>query len=497
MSTYRHHRGSIFWALTLIAIGVLFLYENLNHDIHPWRLIALYWPVLIIFWGISKLIDYLHARAHPEESPHPLFSGGEVVLLIVVLLIGTALSKIILGPHGNWPSIMGMNDQQFAELFFNSYTYTQKVSKEVQGSPRLLIVNRRGNVEIHGADQQSIGATIQETVWAENETTARNIADQLKFQITENAGLYELTSNLDSLPHGGRTIRLDMVLLVPKSTTAEVTDNEGDVTISGLKGNQTVTARGGDVNAGNIEGAVVVHQSRGATTIRDVDGSVEIRGRGGDLAVQNVTGSVTVDGSFSGSAQFENIAQTLRYNSSRTSLDTQKLTGSLSMDMGNLQASGVGGPFNLDTRDKDISLKDFKFNVRISSTNGDVQLQTSTPPTHPIEVDLKKGDITLILPPTSSFQMAAVSHNGEVSCDFPGLTVSKEPPAPAISGSYGKNGPPIRLTSTYGTIRVLREQPQTTPATGTTAAGIRTHSPRLKIKPISISARPLALIKAD
>ncbi len=190
MSTYRHHRGSIFWALTLIAIGVLFLYENLNHDIHPWRLIALYWPVLIIFWGISKLIDYLHARAHPEESPRPLFSGGEVVLLIVVLLIGTALSKILLGPHGNWPSILGMDDQQFAEIFFNSYTYTQKVSTEAQGSPRLLIVNRRGNVEIRGANQQSISATIQETVWAENETTARNIADNLKFQITENSGLY-------------------------------------------------------------------------------------------------------------------------------------------------------------------------------------------------------------------------------------------------------------------------------------------------------------------
>ncbi len=470
MSTYRHHRGSIFWALTLIAIGALFLYQNFNPAVRPWYLIAKYWPALIIFWGVSKLIDYFQAKGHPEAHPRSLFSAGEVVLLIIILTIGTVLSKTLLRPWGEWPSMMGISDRQFAEMFFNPYTFTQRVSQEVEGQPHLLVVNRRGNVEIRGSDQKSIGAVIQETVWAENESAARKIADRLQFHLAQNGGQHELTSNLDSLPFSGRAVRLDMVIHVPQSTASEVTVDDGDVTASGLKGNQTLTSRRGDVQANEIEGILQIHQSRGTTSVSKVDGSVEIEGRGGDIGVRDVMGSVTVEGNFSGATRFEDVTQTLRFNSSRTTLATQKLTGNLTMDMGNLTANGVGGPFELSTRDKDILLENFKLNVKIVSSNGDVHLQTLTPPTHPIEVDLKKGEITLSLPASSNFQVDAVSDNGGVSCDFPGLNVSKGPPVPTIKGSYGINGPMIRLSSTYGGIHLLRVQTKPVPAKSATAA---------------------------
>ncbi len=488
MSTYRHHRGSIFWALTLIAIGVLFLYHNFNPAIRPWYLMAKYWPVLIIFWGISKLIDYFHARSHPETAPRSLFSGGEVVLLMVILIIGSVLSKTLLRPWGDWPSVMGMTDQQFAEVFFNSYTFTQNVSQDVEGSPHLLLVNRRGNVDLRGTDQQNISAVIQETVWAENETAARKIADRLKFNIAGSGEQYELASNQDSLPHSGRTLRLDMVIRVPQSTSAEVTVNDGDVTVNGLKGNQTLTARRGDVSASNLQGVMRVHQTRGTTSASSIDGSLEIEGRGGDIAVHGVTGSVTVEGNFSGAGRFEDVAQTLRYNSSRTSLTLQKLTGNLSMDMGNLTANGVGGPFELSTRDKDILLENFKYNVKIINSNGDVHLQTTTPPTHPIQVELKRGNITLSLPAASNFQVNAVSHNGGVSSDFPGLQVSNQPPMPTITGTYGKSGPMVRLSSTYGDIHLLRAQSAPTPPPRTPSS---TAASRVENRSIQQSATDL------
>jgi DUF4097 and DUF4098 domain-containing protein YvlB len=474
MSTYRHHRGSFFWALTLITIGFLFLYQNFNPAVRPWYLMAKYWPVLIIFWGISKLFDYLHAKRHPETAPRSMFSAGEVVLLIVLLIIGSILSKTLLRPWGEWPSVMGMSDQQFAELFFNSYTFTQKVSRHVHGTPHLLVVNRRGNVDIRGSDQKEIGAVIQKTVWAENEAAARRIADRLKFQLAENGGQYELASNLDSLPHSGRTLRLDMVIRVPRSTMAEVTVDEGDVNISGLKGNQALTTRRGDLHASDLAGVLQIHKSRGTTSVQKVNGSVEIEGRGGDITVQKVTGSVTVEGNFSGESRFENIIQTLRYTSSRTNLDVQKLTGSLSMDVGNLTADGVDGPFSLTTRDKDIRLENIKYPVKVVNTNGDVHLQVATPLTAPINITSNKGDITLSLPVTSSFIINALSNNGEVSCDFPGMKVSKLPGKRSINGVYGKGGPPINLLSTYGTIRVVRSKPEGSSSRASTASG-RSH----------------------
>jgi hypothetical protein len=96
--------------------------------------------------------------------------------------------------------------------------------------------------------------------------------------------------------------------------------------------------------------------------------------------------------------------------------------------------------------------------VKITNNNGDVRLRTSVAPSHPIEVDLNKGQIELTLPANSNFQIAASSRHGEVDCDFsgPGLKVVKEGETPSITGTYGKGGPLIRLSTEYNAIRVLR-----------------------------------------
>jgi hypothetical protein len=152
------------------------------------------------------------------------------------------------------------------------------------------------------------------------------------------------------------------------------------------------------------------------------------------------------------------ISQTLQFKSSRTDMTAQKLTGRLNMEVGSLELNGIDGPFEISTRQKDITLTDFKHSVRITDTNGDVELRTSTPPSHSIDVELKKGEIELSLPSASSFQIDAASRHGEVESDFagPGLKVMKEGDNPTISGSVGKGGPPIRLETQYGTIRLLR-----------------------------------------
>ena len=457
MNGYAHRRGSIFWALILIAVGTIFLYHNFNPAIRPWVLIAKYWPILIIFWGVSKLIDYLHSQRHPESVPPPLFSAGEVVLLLLVLVCGTLVTKLALRP---WPAALGINmeDEELARLFYNSFTYTQTLSKPASSKPHLLLVNRRGDLEIHGWDQPTMEAVVKKTIWAGNEDEAKKIADQLKIDIIEQAGQYVFQSNLDSIPEGSRSLRLDITLRVPRATRAEVTADRGDILLEGLQGEQVLTGGRGDLQVANVEGLVRVNKSRGDAEIREVKGNVELQGRGADVEIAGVTGTATVNGEFTGTLQFRNVGQTLRFNSARTDMTVQKLSGRLDMEVGSLEATGIDGPFEISTRHKDVILNDFKHSVKINVDNGDVRLNTSVPPSHPINVESVKGEVELTLPANSNFSIDANSRHGEVDCDFsgPNLKVSTEGERPSISGNYGKGGAEIRLSTAYGAIRLVR-----------------------------------------
>lgn len=466
MNTYTYRRGSIFWALILIGIGGLFLYQNFNPAVHPWQVIAKFWPLLIIFWGLSKLIDFLQYRAHPETTPPSLFSGSEVILLLLILLLGTIVSKAVLHPWREWGQNLGIDmGNDFDSLFTNSYTYTRTLNQPVEAQPRLAIVNRRGDVEIQGADTASVNAVIKETVRADSDAEAKKVSDQLKLQVVQKNGQWVLDSNLDSLPSGGRNVRLDMTLRVPFATSAEVSSERGDVMAAGLKGEQNLTANHGDARVSKVEGLVRIHKSSGSTEANEIKGNVEIDGHGGDVTLSDVSGTAMVNGEFTGSIDFRNVAQSLRFTSSRTDLTVQQLTGRLNMEVGSLEASGVGGPFDISTREKDIELNGFDHAVKITDTNGDINLTAAAAPAHPVEVNSEKGEIQLTLPQNSSFQIDAVSRHGDVESDFqgPNLKVNREGDAPSIQGSYGRGGPTIRLSTAYGTIRLLQAGPRSAP----------------------------------
>jgi len=456
MSVYIHRRGSIFWALTLIGVGAIFLWQNFNPSVHPWQLIAKFWPILIIFWGLSKLIDYVQAQAHPDTSPPPLFSGSEVVMLVLILALGTIVSKAVL--HSGPPWAWHVDDDEIANMFMNSYTYTKTLSQPVQGSPHLVLENQHGDVEIRGVDHAEIDVMAKESIRAEDENAAKKMSDNLKLEVVEEAGHYLLRSNRGSLGDEGHRITIDMSLRVPNATSNDVTSEHGDIVVDGVNGDQTLATQKGDVRANNCQGLVKIHKSGGSTEVRNLKGNLELDGHGDDIEVADVSDTATVHGEFTGALQFRNVGQILRYESMRTRMTAQKLSGRLEMEVGSMEVNGIDGPLEITTREKDVTVNNFKHSLQITDSDGQITLETSTLPIHDIQVESKKGEVELTLPEGSSFQIEAHSHHGEVECDFsgPSLKVVKEGDTPSVSGSYGKGGAMIRINTDYGAIRILR-----------------------------------------
>jgi hypothetical protein len=461
MSPVLYRRGSFVWALILIAIGIIFLLQNFNPAIHPWEILAKYWPVLIIVWGISKLVDYLQARAHPETTPPPIFSGTDVILLILILILGTLISHLVLAPWNQWRSEWGVHwsDNAWHNPFLNSYSYTRNLSESTGQHLHFIVSNERGDVEVQGTDAGGIDAVMKETVRAANDQDAAKISRELPLSILNQNGTYVLRPDFGSLPNNGDSVRLDLALRVPRGTSAEITARDGDIFLSGLTGKQLLTARGGDVHVTDVQGAVQVQQSGGSADIRGVKGAVDVSGRGGDVEVANASGQVTVNGEFTGLVRFLQLPRGLQFTSSRTRLATKSLAGKLEMQMGSLEAANVGGPLEISTSHKDISIEQFRSALTISDEGANIVLQAATPPTQPIVVNSKNGDIQLSLPPSSKFVMDASSKRGQVDSDFSSssLVVQSQGEEPSIKGTYGKGGPTIRLFTTYGTVHLMRE----------------------------------------
>src|ERR1700722_4510882 len=77
---------SITGPLILVVIGVLFLLNNLGHDIPFWRYLADYWPFLLIGLGIIRLAEVLFHFSRGSSLPIRSGGGGWIWILVILAL---------------------------------------------------------------------------------------------------------------------------------------------------------------------------------------------------------------------------------------------------------------------------------------------------------------------------------------------------------------------------------------------------------------------------
>ncbi len=62
-------KDPLIWGLVLIVLGLIFILENIGLD--AWEFTWRFWPVILIVWGASKLIDGIKNRAEIQRGPQP------------------------------------------------------------------------------------------------------------------------------------------------------------------------------------------------------------------------------------------------------------------------------------------------------------------------------------------------------------------------------------------------------------------------------------------
>jgi DUF4097 and DUF4098 domain-containing protein YvlB len=125
---------------------------------------------------------------------------------------------------------------------------------------------------------------------------------------------------------------------------------------------------------------------------------------------------------------------------------------------GNLEVVDAPGNLIARTRDEDIRIENPGGKVKIENKNGNIEVHFSSPPKDDIEITNVSAPITITLPESSSFEIFADCHSGDIDSEFQADTLkqnSSESGDSHLEGKYGRGrGPKITLKTSYGSISI-------------------------------------------
>jgi DUF4097 and DUF4098 domain-containing protein YvlB len=449
-----HRRRSIFPGLLLIVLGAVFLLHRLDPAFGIGHLARVYWPLLIIIWGIAKLIDHVAAQSAGQLRP-PLLSGGEAALLV---LLGFVLFVFVLHDwiHGRFPGV-DFEVSPFERSFIQS---RQIPAQAIPDGARVLIETARGSITVHGGDGHDLRAGVNESSPGENESAADARMKSVDVVIERTGDGYSVHP-LHQIDFPG-AVSVDLDVQVPKTASLLLRTSHGDIHASAIGGALDARTDNGNLEIHDAASDVSAEMRVGDARITGVGGNVNLKVRGRDVEIADVTGDVTVDGPAVGSTVVRKAGKTTRVTSPWADLTFERLAGRLEVDSSELQISDVAGPARIRTRNKDITAENVAGQLDIVSSHGDVKVIYTNPPVAALNVTNDSGGVDVTLPAKSSFQIAAFSRSGDVKSDFedPSLRTAGENESGQLNGQFGGKsgspGPKITITTSYGTIELRK-----------------------------------------
>jgi DUF4097 and DUF4098 domain-containing protein YvlB len=439
----------------LIVIGIVFLMGTMGlldwSSFGHWY--AHYWPVLLILWGVIKLVEY--QQAQHEGVRYPGIGVGGVFLVIMLIGLGIAATQ---ASQVDWDSFGDHFDRSGDDFFQNmhffgpSYTFNDEIAQSFPGTANLHVTSDRGNVIVRDSDDNQIKVVISKKLHARDQQRADKYNLSTKPRINVSGNLVTLEANTQGA--GDHGVATDMTISLPRKASVVISTRHGDVSVSGRDGDADITSAHGDVSANDIHGKVTLNLDQSSATLSQIGSDVSIRGHANDVSLEDVGGSVRLDGEFMESVKLSKIAKPVTFKSPRTDIEFSRLDGDLNLDSGDLQATNITGPLRLTTRQKDIRLDGMAGDVRLQNEDGTVEVHVNKMGS--MQVDNRQGDIQIYLPDKAGFQVDARARNGEVQSDFADLKIVNGDDQATASGNVGGGGPHLVLNDEHGTIEIRK-----------------------------------------
>jgi Putative adhesin/Domain of unknown function (DUF5668) len=446
MARLRPRGSSVFSGLLLIFIGLLLLLHNYR-GFELSDIFLRWWPLILIFWGAIKIYERT-AGARTSQAGTSRITGGEVFLVLGSL----ALVGIVVAIDHGRKHLSGMDIDLPGETVASSIDVAPK---PVPPNARITVRGARGDIVVRASDEPEIRVAGKVNVKSWNENAAKRVSENVSAEIVQNGDGYEIRPTGGS---GNARVSVDMDITVPKKASLTIHSQRGDVNVSDMASQVSIDNGHGDIEVRGTGGDVSLDMRHGDAKISDTKGDVKISGRGGSIEAVNASGSFTINGEFVGPVRADKVAKGVRFVSHRTDLTLTQLSGHMEAGSGHLDVVDAPGNLIVRSRNEDITIENAGGKVKIDDRNGNIQIRFSAPPKDDIEITNASAPITLTLPESSSFEIVADCHSGDIDSEFESDTLKKtsnESGDSHLEGKYGHGrAPKITLKTSYGSISI-------------------------------------------
>ena len=436
----------------LIVLGVIFLLGNLR--MLSWSrlgiLFAHYWPVLLILWGLIKLIE--HQMARREGARAPGIGAGGVFLVIFIVVAGLIATHV---ERFHWSDVrdnLGIDDSDFNDIFGEAYNFDDHMEQDFPAGASLKVIDNHGAVSVHASDDNKVNVVVRKRIKAESQEDANKYNEQTKPTITVIGGLVTLDAKVEGA--GDHPVETDLDISLPRKVAVSVISRRGDVNLVGREGSVDISSQHGDTTVEDVVGSVKVSHEKGSVKIEQITGDAHVEGRMNEVSVADVKGQAQLDGEFQESVKLARIEKTVSFKSSRTDMEFSRIDGALDLDADELNAEGITGPLHLTTRSKNVRLDAVSGDVRLQDNNGTIELGMRT--LGNVQIDSRNGDVQLSLPEKAGFRVDARTRESEIQTDFPELKVSNEEHEARATGTVGNGAAHIVVNNEHEGIEIRK-----------------------------------------
>lgn len=287
---------------------------------------------------------------------------------------------------------------------------------------KIILRNISGDIEVKVWDKAEVQIQALKVSRTDSEELAKKNFEKVTIEVTQDGDTLKIETKRDKdyfrKGSNKKNVSIDFWLIIPSGAAADMKSVSGDIVMEDI-GNDT----------------------RAAT----VSGDIDMTGVAGSLKAYAVSGDLTVTGVQEG-VDCETVSGELKIRSVKGGADLKTVSGDILLENseGDVEAEVVSGDIDLI----DISGAE---EVMSKSVSGSVKFVGGLSKGGSYNFSVLNGDVTLLVPSNSAFELYAKTFSGDINTDFE-ITLSGKLSKTELRGTVNGGGAEVTLKTFSGDV---------------------------------------------